>query len=93
MAGVSTGVQTFVSTFDVFGHGVHGVPVGVDGDQEGSQVGKRLDFICGEQNRSVRPPAPPPPSTVWGGLPISSTTSTIFSSSSGQMSGQWVNPK
>lgn len=55
----------FVSTFDVFGHGVHGVPVRIDGDQDGSQVGKRLDFICGKQNQSVRSLAPPSPSTVW----------------------------
>lgn len=94
-AGVSTptGVQAFFSTFDVFGHGVHGVPVGVDGDQDGSQVGKRLDLICGKQNQSVKPPSGVAGVRALVVLPISSTTSTIFSSSSGQMSGQWVNPK
>lgn len=55
-----------VSTFDVFGHGVHGVPVRIDGDEDGSQVGKRLDFICGKQNRSVKSPASPSSSGFGG---------------------------
>lgn len=74
------------STFDIFGHGVRCVPVGVDGDQDGSQVRKRLDFIFGKHKQQV---SGAPVSTAAAALlPISSTTSIIFSSSSGQMSGQ-----
>lgn len=40
-----------VSTFDVLGHGVRRVPVGVDGDQDGGQVRKRLDFIFAKQKQ------------------------------------------
>lgn len=80
------------STFDVFGHGLRRVPVGVDGDQDGSQVWKRLDSIFGKHKQASEVAAAV--STLTAAfLPISSTTSIIFSSSSGQMSGQWVKPK
>lgn len=39
-------------TFDVFRHGVRRVPVGVDGDHDGSHVGKRPDSVFGNQKEA-----------------------------------------
>ena len=59
-------VQPASPTFDVIGHGVRRVPVGVDGDHEGSQVGKILDFIFAKGRQEVSGVRPPP--QVDGGV-------------------------
>lgn len=87
-----------VGTFDICSHGLGRVPLRVDGDEDGRQIRKRLYFIWrtrkqGNWNKLVKTSQSRRFAATSLSLPISSTTSIIFSSSSGQMSGQWVKPK